>query len=316
MRFFLDIDPDKAEKWLSIPIDWRRPNAEQRFEILWDASRSYGQIWPRPSQQEVISFYDVEEYYTHRSGVGPKDLRNGFDQKLQNKLSWWADKGAEPDKNWWSGALEPKKLRILEVGCGDGSNLSVFKALGHEAVGVEPDTKAREVARNDGHLVYPGTAEALPAEVSNACFDAVVFMHVLEHCIDPFRAVKNAVDVIKPGGLLIAEVPNNGCLGSTRFGELWHWLDVPRHLNFFTSDSLSNLILAAGLDIHSLNFRGYCRQFSADWKSVQRHIAEKMQVPADKRIGRSSYWRYLLETAWAEDQKKYDSVRIVGVLSE
>lgn len=315
MQVFPDIDPESAEHWLYVPRDWRRPDTDQHFEVLWDTSRSYGQVWPRPSQQEVIGFYDLEAYYTHLTGADQTDLTISFEQKLQTKIAWLADNGVVPDKNWWSGVLGPKKLRILEVGCGNGSRLSVFRALGHEIVGVEPDAKALEVARDGGHLVYPGTAEALPSEITRDRFDVVVFMHVLEHCINPFLAVENAVGIMKPGGLLVGEVPNNNCLGSTRFGELWYWLDVPRHLNFFTPDSLSTLVSAAGLDVQSLSFCGYCRQFSAQWKSVQAHISETMQMPGDKRVGRESYWRYLLETAWAEDKKKYDSVRIVGILN-
>lgn len=316
LQDFVDVAPESAARWLVVPGDWRRPLAQQHFEILWDASRSYGQVWPRPGKKEVTSFYDLEAYYTHGTRLGVTASTTAFEQKLQNKLSWLVDKGVEPDKNWWLDVLGSRKLRILEVGCGNGANLSTFRALGHETVGVEPDTKALEQARNDGHLVYRGTAEALPSEVVKDRFDVVVFIHVLEHCIDPLLAVKNVVDVMKPGGQLVAEVPNNECLGATRFGELWHWLDVPRHLNFFTSDSLSTLISAAGLDVQSLSFRGYCRQFSSNWKSVQAHISDMMQMPKDKRVGRASYWRYLLETAWAEDRKKYDSVRILGALSE
>ena len=316
MQDFLDVAPESAKPWLFAPRDWRRPLAQQHFEILWDTARSYGQIWPRPSKEDVVGFYDLEEYYTHGTGAGPKALTTGFAQKLQTKLSWLVDNGVDQDKNWWRDVLGPRKLRILEVGCGNGVNLSIFAALGHETVGVEPDTKALEQARNDGHIVYPGTAEVLPSEVVKDRFDVVIFMHVLEHCMDPSLAVKNVVGIMKPGGKLVAEVPNNECLGATRFGELWHWLDVPRHLNFFTTDSLSTLVSVAGLDVKSLGFRGYCRQFSSNWKSVQTHISDMMRMPKDKRVGHASYWRYLFETAWAKDRKKYDSVRIVGVLSD
>lgn len=316
MLDFFDITPESAERWLCVPGDWRRPNVQQHFEILWDASRSYGQVWPRPNQEEVIRFYDLESYYTHGTGAEPKALAMGVEQKLQTKLSWLLDSGEDPDRAWWLGVLGPQKLRILEVGCGNGSNLSIFKDLGHEVVGVEPDMMAHQQACNGGYLVYRGTAEELPSEVAIERFDVVVFMHVLEHCIDPFLAVENVVGVMKPGGLLVAEVPNNECLGATRFGELWHWLDVPRHLNFFTAESLNSLVVAAGLDAKSMNFRGYCRQFSANWKSVQAHISDTMQKSGDKRVNRVSYWRYLLETAWVADRKKYDSVRIVGVLPE
>lgn len=314
MHQFPNVSPETAKHWLLIPGDWRRPNAEGQYEILWDRSRSYGQVWPRPHAKEVAAFYDLEAYYTHQSGSDAQFQTFSLPQRVQTKLSWWADKGIEPDRNWWSSVLGNKKLRILEVGCGNGSNLSVFRSLGHDSVGVEPDAMALTVARKEGHKVFHGTAEALPAEVSNDRFDVVVFMHVLEHCVDPFLAVKNAVGLLNSGGRFVAEVPNNDCHGSKRFGELWHWLDVPRHLNFFTETSLSTLISASGLSVGSIFFRGYCRQFSADWKKTQSHIASTLGAPDDKRVGRLSYWRYLFDTAWSEDRHKYDSVCIVGEL--
>ena len=313
MKQFSDVDPATAKRWLDVPGDWRRPNVTKKFEILWDSSRSYGQIWPRPDHSEVVSYYDVEEYYTHNTSSDKRGQSVGLQQKIQTKLSWLRDKGVDPDAKWWESVSSGQKLQILEVGCGNGSNLKMFQSLGHGTVGVEPDSKALEVARNEGLTVFHGTAETLPAEVVNDQYDVVVFMHVLEHCVDPFLAVKNASECLRPGGRLVAEVPNNECLGTKRFAELWYWLDVPRHLNFFTKSSLGALVLSAGMQVESFFFRGYCRQFSKDWKNSQTHIADTLGVPGDRRVRGASYWRHLIGSAWSTDRHKYDSVRVIAV---
>jgi SAM-dependent methyltransferase len=261
-----------------------------------------------------MSFYDVDEYYTHGAGNKNNSADLSFSQKLQTKLSWWADKGAEPNKEWWGRALTKKNMRILEIGCGNGSNLAIFKSLGHDAIGVEPDVAALEVARQQGHTVFQGTAEELPQNLLHERFDAIVFIHVLEHCIDPFVALKNAVELLENGGVLVAEVPNNECLGAKRFGELWYWLDVPRHLNFFTERSLCDLMSFAGVSKHSIFYRGYCRQFDDDWKKSQSHIASVMGKSGDSRVSSPNYWKYLFGTIFARDAKKYDSIRIVASL--
>lgn len=306
------IDSTTANHWLTVPGDWRRANDRENYDILWDKSQSFGQVWPRPTASKVSEFYELDDYYTHshQSELG-KDV-DGFIQKVQTKLSWLQDKGVEPDKNWWSNVIVGKGLRILEIGCGNGSNLSVFTSLGHRVVGVEPDPTALKTARDLGHLVYQGTAEALPTEVIDDHFDVVVFMHVLEHCINPLTAVENAANLLNPGGRFVAEVPNNACLGAKRFGELWYWLDVPRHLNFFTEASLRSIAAASGIRVDETHFTGYCRQFGSDWKKAQKKIAESFGLEDDARITRSAYWLYLLETTGCPNEKKYDSVRVVG----
>lgn len=313
-KVFQNINPQSATSWLHVPRDWRRPSIDENYEILWDPSNSFGQIWPRPNPEDVMNFYDVDHYYTHGTENNHDEKKLSVEQRIQTKLSWWGDNGIEPNRDWWERVLSRNNMRILEVGCGNGSNLSIFKSLGHEVVGVEPDTAALEVAREKGHNVFQGTAESLPQEINQECFDAIVFMHVLEHCIDPFVAVKNATSLLSKDGLFIAEVPNNDCLGAKRFGEIWYWLDVPRHLNFFTSKSLRKLILAAGLNTDSIYFRGYCRQFNADWKKSQAHILGVMDLKCHERIKVLSYWNYLFETIFAQHEKKYDSVRIVAAL--
>ena len=304
MTDFADLDPEQAKPWLTVPGDWRRPGASGEYRLIWDPARAYGQLWPRPAAEEVAAFYRVD-YYTHEAKGHGGGRSRSLAQRLLDKASWLADRGVEPDAAWWAATLGPEPKRVLEVGCGNGTNMSVLAELGHRVTGVEPDPAALEVAHSKGHRVYQGTAEALPAEVSGSAFDAVIFMHVLEHCIHPGEAVRNATLLLEKGGLLICEVPNNACLGAKRFGTHWYWLDVPRHLNFFTEESLGRLLTSTGLTVETTCYRGFCRQFSESWQAAQSKIARTLGGARSR-----GYWLYLLETIWAPGAKKYDSVRL------
>src|SRR6266850_3384010 len=114
-------------------------------------------------------------------------------------------------------------------------------------VGVEPDPTARRVAAERGLEVYAGTAEELPPEIRHRAFDIVVFSHVLEHCLEPIRALQIAASRLKPNGVTVVETPNNEAAGCREAGSAWPWLDVPRHLNFFTAQSLRLACQAVGL---------------------------------------------------------------------
>lgn len=311
---FPDLDPNTCASWYNVPGDWRRPHSTNTYELLWDKDRAYGQLWPRPNPAEVNAFYELEDYHTHAIDDAPQGAQSGLAQRVMTRLAWAADKGADPDRDWWAKTLGPIPCKVLEVGCGRGAHAAKIVALGHDVRGVEPDKKARRVAKDYGFLVEDGTAESLPAAITSDQFDAIIFMLVLEHCIDPFKALQNGVNLLNDGGLIVAEVPNNACVGCNYYGPLWAWLDVPRHLNFFTEVSLIALFDALSLNIIDVSYRGYTRQFQPDWKSNQARIAEVFGMANDKRMRGSDYWRYMMRTAFAEPARKYDSVRIVGQL--
>ena len=67
MNTFSNLSTQTAVPWLTVPGDWRRPKAKERHKIYWDAERSFGQILPRPQPEEVASFYELDEYYTHEA---------------------------------------------------------------------------------------------------------------------------------------------------------------------------------------------------------------------------------------------------------
>lgn len=311
---FPDLDPNTAAKWCQVPGDWRRPNVPETYDLIWDKTRDYGQVWPRPDAESVTTFYELEEYHTHQLDNGQSAKKSGLSQRIMTRLAWSLDKSNDPDKGWWAKTLGAQPRKVLEVGCGRGAHAAKIVALGHDVRGVEPDKKSRRIAQDYGFMVEDGTAESLPDAITSETYDALVYMHVLEHCVDPFKALGNAVQLLNPDGLLVVEVPNNACAGCSYYGPLWAWLDVPRHLNFFTETSLKALFDAVSLDIVEVSYRGYTRQFQPEWKANQSRIADVFGMSDDRRVRDASYWGYMMRTAFADPAKKYDSVRIVGKL--
>ncbi len=107
----------------------------------------------------------------------------------------------------------PKDLLVLDVGCNDGSLLSIFRERGARTVGVEP-TGAAADAKQAGHTVYqdyfaPSLAEKIAA--SGGLPDIITFTNVFAH-IEDLRSVLSAVGALMgPNTLLVIE---NHYLGS------------------------------------------------------------------------------------------------------
>ena len=139
--------------------------------------------------------------------------------------------------------------RVLDVGCASGLFLSALKASGSFTVrGLDPSPASADVA----HRLFD-----VPVEVCNAhdydrydAFDGIALLAVLEHVRDPGRLLSTIARRMKPGALLIIEVPSADLfaaypdIGSSSepFGEFSN-----EHINFFGKVSLRRLAERAGL---------------------------------------------------------------------
>ena len=97
--------------------------------------------------------------------------------------------------------------RLLDVGCGAGHLLALARGAGWEVAGVDPSAAACTIAR--GKYGLHVQAEPLEtASLPNAAFDVVTMVNVLDQAPDPIRLLEAAHSVLRPGGLLMARIPN------------------------------------------------------------------------------------------------------------
>ncbi|THD78779.1 MAG: class I SAM-dependent methyltransferase [Phenylobacterium sp.] len=93
---------------------------------------------------------------------------------------------------------------VLDVGCGQGVALELFKAAGLDAVGVTLGPDA-EVCRAKGLNIVEMDLSFLDFEDDR--FDLVWCRHALEHSVFPFFTLSEMHRVLKPGGVLYMEAP-------------------------------------------------------------------------------------------------------------
>jgi SAM-dependent methyltransferase len=266
--------------------------------VCWCKDCTYGRVIGQRSAADVAAFYEIP-YYTHGNEV--EVARSPLVQRVLMHLAWRRDRGIELSTS------EGVGRSLLDVGCGSGDYLNMFARAGFDVVGVDPDPKARSVAQKFGP-VHDGTAEDLPS--LGRQFDTVLFSHVLEHCIDPATALRNARSVIAPGGRLIVEVPNNDAAAFGMFQQLWPWTDIPRHLHFFAEASMRKLMADAGFRATKVLHHGYTRQFHPHWIRTQQQIWRGTRGNAGMPQFGWQAWRLLAKTWNASPAQKYDSIRV------
>ena len=103
--------------------------------------------------------------------------------------------------------------RLLEIGCGIGTDLVRFARGGARVTGLDLAARSVELARRNAGLHGAGTAgfcvadgEALP--FPDGRFDVVYAHGVLQYAADPARLVAEAHRVLQPGGEAIFMVYN------------------------------------------------------------------------------------------------------------
>ena len=99
------------------------------------------------------------------------------------------------------------KLKILEIGCGDGTRLNWLQEnLQAECYGLDPSLQAVQVACEKGVVAQLGTADKLPFK--NKSFDIVIFGFCLYLCDreDLFLISQEADRVLRePGWMIIMD---------------------------------------------------------------------------------------------------------------
>jgi SAM-dependent methyltransferase len=89
--------------------------------------------------------------------------------------------------------------RILDVGCGTGISGRLFQAAGCQVLGVDPDARMAELARDGGLAVEVAKFEEWDA--GGRSFDAVIAAQAW-HWVDPVAGAAKAAAVRRPGGRL------------------------------------------------------------------------------------------------------------------
>ena len=166
---------------------------------------------PVPGDEELARFYSEEYRTAYKAAERPRRsqiLRNF--RRVADHVRRFRD------------VLEPAG-RVLDVGAGSGEFIFLMRALGKEAVGVEPNRGYSIWCREELGLDVR-TTHLEPELFETGSFDLIRFNHVLEHLNDPVKYLAMARTWLAPEGVLYVEVPNieEDCRVKSR-GNLFHY---------------------------------------------------------------------------------------------
>lgn len=194
-------------------------------------------VVPIPSSAELGEFYR-QKFYQQKAN---------YFASHQEDLAWWNAIYLERYERF-ERHHKGHPGRILDVGSGPGNFLKLGQQRGWDVVGVEPSMQAAEYARSLGlTIINSSFGPELAPDLGR--FD-VVYMHgVMEHLRDPIATTALCYQLLNPGGLLFVNVANDFSPFQKilrRSGYPPWWFVPPEHLNYFSVDSLRQLLTKAG----------------------------------------------------------------------
>lgn len=201
-------------------------------------------INPRPSISEIGKFYP--EHYQWKE---EKEEENpGFAARLEKAYRYHQLRSEikRMQKYIWK-----YPAKVLDIGCGTGDRLALLKKDGCEVYGVEFSDQALYAQKHFGLEVFRTLEEGVFPDNS---FDIVTMYNVLEHVHQPREVLKEIRRILKAGGVLVLEVPNNDCWQSKWFGSRWAAVDVPRDLYYYNTATLTRLLGDCGLQVQAVDY--------------------------------------------------------------
>ncbi|PJE62596.1 hypothetical protein COU88_04145 [Candidatus Roizmanbacteria bacterium CG10_big_fil_rev_8_21_14_0_10_39_6] len=131
------------------------------------------------------------------------------------------------EARWWQGVLlavraiknnkSVNAIKILDVGCGDGSFLRILKGravLGKldinrfEYYGIDSDIRYKRLIDSQGGHFILGDILDIMKKTKKLSFDLIIASEVIEHVDETDVLIESIKSVLKPNGLIYLTTPN------------------------------------------------------------------------------------------------------------
>ncbi len=177
--------------------------------------------------------------------------------------------------------LAPGGDSLLEIGCGDGGLLFRLKHKYNQLWGIDiaPSAVKRVIDRAGSESKIHARVEDVNGDIGfeDAKFDTIIALAVMEHIFDPYHFISLCRRLLRPGGVLIIEVPNVAFLPNRLrllFGVVPRTSDEGAtgydagHLHYFTRRSLRELVENDGFKVVKMTACGIFPKLRRLWASL------------------------------------------------
>jgi len=196
----------------------------ESFELHIDTE--YELLKTVPTPMDLSKYYLSEDYISHTDSK----------RSLFEKMYYLVKQYTLYRKEKLISSFSKEKGNLLDMGAGTGDFLNYANQKKWKTTGVEPNQKAKELARKKGVFLVESTSQ-----LADNSFDMITLWHVLEHIPDLENQLLELKRLGKPNGHIIVALPNYKSYDAKYYKEFWAGFDVPRHLWHFSKTAIEKL---------------------------------------------------------------------------
>jgi len=216
---------------LLVTPDVRYKVTAKKFTLVQCTNCGLIYLNPMPTENEIGNYYPKKLYYTE-----------SLPSRLYSEIIC--------HRKYATITNHVRDGKVLDVGCGTGGLLSLFKSENWHAYGVEVSKDGYLVAKQKlGTHVF--NCELRDCRFPSNFFDVVILNHVLEHMLHPVEELEEISRILKNNGILYLSVPNINSLQFRCTKKFWFHLDVPRHVYHYLPSTLVSLLKQTGFTLTS-----------------------------------------------------------------
>ena len=154
-------------------------------------------LYPTLSENEEKLFYQ-------------KEFENFMDKRIGLNDTIWKSEDKIAEKNRENIYRRKKFLKkylknnssILEIGCSSGFMLDELSTAQRKCYGIEPSNLFRKILKKKGYKIFNNINQ-----IENINIDIIVHFFVFEHIVNPFKFLKDQLDLLNKKGKIIFEIP-------------------------------------------------------------------------------------------------------------
>ena len=195
------------------------------------------QIQPLPTEEEDEEFYKNGLMYGNTLNHSELYKNN---LNIAERMRSWSEYQARK--------LSPflhEDWKILEIGSAFGWLVEFLHNKGYDIEGLEINGDYRDIYRErTGKELFSFDIleDSKDIREREEAYDCLLLFHVLEHIRNPVGFVNSATKLLKPGGIIYIDVPNNDdyMMKINKEYEAFHY--VRAHLSYFSPKTLAKLL--------------------------------------------------------------------------
>ena len=143
---------------------------------------------------------------------------------------------------------------MVDIGCGTGDYLAKlpndYQPLGIEISKELARLATERLSSRKGRVLAMSAIEGL-SSVPEGTVSGIIMRSFLEHEQEPEDLLSFAWKALRPGGSTIIKVPNYDSINRKVMGNRWCGFRFPGHVNYFTPESLREMVESVGFHVQS-----------------------------------------------------------------